>query len=107
MSQLIADEDLDQKIFHEWLRTHAPRVIWAFRTLPRIPLPNTDRDDGDWCLGIDRKHDDCTVLLYANFGKPEQTHRRIAVIHTRRELIRLYDHLCGRVGAWQKNGGKL
>ena len=99
----MSDADLEQPIDHRWIRIYAPHAICALGMLPRIPLPNSDRDCGDWSLGIDRKHEGSTVLLYCNFGKPNQEHRRIASITTRRQLIALYDQLCGWPGAWVEN----
>lgn len=62
-----------------------------------IPLPNTDRDDGKWFLGVDRKHEGSTMLLYCELGNDRRVFRRIAFIQTRRELLKLYEHLTGVV----------
>lgn len=95
------DDDLDLKIDTAWIRRNAPGAICQAMNIPRIPLPNTDRDSGEWCLGIDRKHESSTVLLYCHFGGSRQVYRRIATISTRAELVKLYEHLVGK-GTWNK-----
>lgn len=99
--------DLDLPPDHAWIRNYAPGAICQLGMLPRIPLPNSDRDSGRWCLGVDRKQAGATVLLYCDFGQPGQVYRRIASISNRRQLIALYDQLCGRDGAWTENVSKL
>lgn len=99
---MIFEENLDEKLSVAWIRKHAPSVIVGdLGTIPLIPLPNHDRCAGEWYLGIDRKHQGTTCIIYC--GRPPKSvgHRQIAVIQTQRELIRLYEHLVGE-GSWVK-----
>jgi len=100
------DDDLGKKIDSAWIRRNAPCAICRLGAIPIIPLPNGNRDDGDWCLGIDRKHECTTLLLYAWFGRSQQAYRRLGTIQTRRELIDVYEQLVGK-GSWPANSPSL
>lgn len=95
----------NEQITSDWIRRNAPGSLTKFGSLPRIVLPNGARDSGAWSLGIDRKHESTTVLLYCELGNDRRVYRRVAVIKTRGELIRLYEHFCGH-GAWEFNRRK-
>jgi hypothetical protein len=103
--------DLAQKIDCAWVIANAPgatrRITRGREPLggyPLIPLPNSDRDDGCWYLGIDNKHEGTTVLLYCELPGDKRVYRKLAVIQERYELIRLYESLVGE-GTWERNRG--